>query len=120
MGISHYRDRRHAGKVLAGALCHLRDIPDVLVLALPRGGVPVAFEVALALGAPLLLRHVMTQQCLAAEAFTMGTDWGVEREVSVCTFAPAGHVASLQAAAASKPEASLLKSAVDANVWRFA
>jgi len=72
------------------------------------------------LGAPLLLRHVMTQQCLAAEAAAVGTDWGAEREVSVHTFAPAGHVASLQAAAASKPEAALLKAAEEANVWRFA
>ena len=72
------------------------------------------------LGAPLLLRHVMTQQCLAAEAAAVGTDWGTEREVSVHTFAPAVHVASLQAAAASKPEAALLKAAAEANVWRFA
>ena len=74
----------------------------------------------LLVGAPVLLRHVMTQQCLAAEDATIGTDWGTEREVAVFTFAPSGHVASLQAAAASKPEATLLKPAVDANIWRFA
>ena len=71
-------------------------------------------------GAPVLMRHVATQQCLCAEAQACGTDWGTEREVSVHTFAPAGHVASLQAAAASKPEAALLKAAAEANVWRFA
>lgn len=47
-----FQDRREAGKRLAAALSHLR-AEDVLVLALPRGGVPVAYEVAQALGAPL-------------------------------------------------------------------
>src|SRR5437773_9955065 len=48
-----FENRRHAGSVLAGLLKHYADRPDVLVLALPRGGVPVAFEVARALHAPL-------------------------------------------------------------------
>jgi predicted phosphoribosyltransferase len=48
-----FRDRRHAGKLLAEKLFHYRDQDDVLVLALPRGGVPVAFEVAKAIRAPL-------------------------------------------------------------------
>lgn len=47
-----YRDRRHAGQVLAAALKNLRG-RDPIVLALPRGGVPVGFEVAQALGCPL-------------------------------------------------------------------
>ncbi len=47
-----YRDRRHAGAELARGLGHLKD-DDVVVLALPRGGVPVGFEVARALDAPL-------------------------------------------------------------------
>jgi predicted phosphoribosyltransferase len=48
-----FRSRRHAGHELAARLsAHARQ-PDVLVLALPRGGVPVAFEVAGALQAPL-------------------------------------------------------------------
>src|SRR5207237_8980262 len=46
-------NRRQAGSVLAGLRKHYADRPDVLVLALPRGGVPVAFEVARALNAPL-------------------------------------------------------------------
>jgi erythromycin esterase-like protein/predicted phosphoribosyltransferase len=48
-----FRDRRDAGRVLARLLEQYRAQPDVLVLALPRGGVPVAYEVATALGAPL-------------------------------------------------------------------
>jgi predicted phosphoribosyltransferase len=48
-----YRDRTEAGKYLAAQLAHYANRDDVLVLALPRGGVPVAFEVAKALRAPL-------------------------------------------------------------------
>ena len=48
-----FRDRREAGRVLAGLLEQYRGRPDVIVLGLPRGGVPVAYEVATALGAPL-------------------------------------------------------------------
>src|SRR5215210_3818689 len=48
-----YRDRTEAGKRLAERLTDYADRPDVVVLALPRGGVPVAYEVARALGAPL-------------------------------------------------------------------
>jgi putative phosphoribosyl transferase len=48
-----YRDRREAGRYLAQKLADYADRSDVLVLALPRGGVPVAYEVARVLGAPL-------------------------------------------------------------------
>ncbi|HKG81276.1 MAG TPA: hypothetical protein VKA78_17695, partial [Pyrinomonadaceae bacterium] len=48
-----FRDRTEAGKYLATKLQDYKDRPDVLVLALPRGGVPVAFEVAQALRVPL-------------------------------------------------------------------
>jgi predicted phosphoribosyltransferase len=48
-----FRDRRDAGRALAGFLEQYRAQPDVVVLALPRGGVPVAYEIARALDAPL-------------------------------------------------------------------
>ncbi|MHA6795536.1 phosphoribosyltransferase family protein [Pseudonocardia bannensis] len=47
-----FDDRIDAGRQLAGQLTHLRG-QDVLVLGLPRGGVPVALQVARAIGAPL-------------------------------------------------------------------
>jgi predicted phosphoribosyltransferase len=49
----YFDDRADAGRQLAEALGHYRGRPDLLVLALPRGGVPVAFEVSRILGAPL-------------------------------------------------------------------
>jgi putative phosphoribosyl transferase len=48
-----FRDRAEAGRLLAEQLAAYSGRRDVLVLALPRGGVPVAYEVARALGAPL-------------------------------------------------------------------
>ncbi len=48
-----YRNRSEAGRVLAGRLTACADRPDVLVLALPRGGVPVGYEVAAVLHVPL-------------------------------------------------------------------
>jgi predicted phosphoribosyltransferase len=48
-----FRDRTEAGRVLAEKLAAYAHRPDVIVLALPRGGVPVAYEVARALEAPL-------------------------------------------------------------------
>jgi predicted phosphoribosyltransferase len=48
-----FRDRREAGRLLAAKLTAYANRPDVIVLALPRGGVPVGYEVARALGAPL-------------------------------------------------------------------
>jgi predicted phosphoribosyltransferase len=48
-----FRDRAEAGRLLAAKLTDYANRPDVLVLALPRGGVPVGYEVARVLNAPL-------------------------------------------------------------------
>jgi putative phosphoribosyl transferase len=48
-----FRNRAEAGRVLARMLEHYKNKPDVVILGLPRGGVPVAYEVAQALNAPL-------------------------------------------------------------------
>ena len=50
---TRFRNRTEAGKLLASKLIQYANRPDVLVLGIPRGGVPVAFEVATALNAPL-------------------------------------------------------------------
>ena len=51
--ISRFKDRTDAGRRLANVLGAYADRSDVMVLALPRGGLPVGFEVAQALNAPL-------------------------------------------------------------------
>jgi predicted phosphoribosyltransferase len=48
-----FRDRREAGRLLAAKLTAYANRADVVVLALPRGGVPIAYKVAQALNAPL-------------------------------------------------------------------
>jgi predicted phosphoribosyltransferase len=53
MKLPRFRDRSEAGRLLAAKLAAYADRLDVMVLALPRGGVAVAYEVARALDAPL-------------------------------------------------------------------
>lgn len=48
-----FHDRSHAGRILAEQLRAYANTPDLIVLALPRGGVPVAYEIAKMLAAPL-------------------------------------------------------------------
>lgn len=72
MGSREFRDRRGAGCQLATRLAPLRGVEDVIVLALPRGGVPVAFEVARALDAPLAPFLVRKLGVPGAEEFALG------------------------------------------------
>lgn len=67
-----FNDRRHAGQVLAQRLSHYRNADGVLVLALPRGGVPVAFEVAQALDAPMDVFIVRKLGVPGQEEYAMG------------------------------------------------
>jgi putative phosphoribosyl transferase len=67
-----FRDRRQAGRVLAERLEHLRGRPGLLVLALPRGGVAIGFEVAHALHAPLDVFVVRKLGFPGQEEFAMG------------------------------------------------
>lgn len=50
---SRFKDRKDAGRILAGKLANYTNDPNTVILALPRGGVPVAYEVARELGLPM-------------------------------------------------------------------
>lgn len=67
-----FADRKQAGQVLAQRLLRYRDDTDTIVLALPRGGVPVAFEVAQSLHAPLDVFIVRKLGLPGHEEFAMG------------------------------------------------
>ena len=67
-----FQDRADAGRALAADLAPYAGRPDLLVLALPRGGVPVAYEVARALGAPLDVFLVRKLGLPGHEEFAMG------------------------------------------------
>ena len=68
----YFRDRREAGRMLASRLSAYADRPDVVVLALPRGGVPVAYEVAKALHAPMDVFLVRKLGVPGHEEYAMG------------------------------------------------
>ena len=70
--VERFRDRSEAGRMLAERLSAYAGRPDVLVLALPRGGVPVAFEVARVLQAPLDLFLVRKLGVPGQEELAMG------------------------------------------------
>lgn len=72
MAMEMFHDRTQAGKLLAERLEDYAGRPDVIVLALPRGGVPVAFEVAQALMAPLDLMLVRKLGVPGHEEYAMG------------------------------------------------
>lgn len=67
-----FHDRRDAGRQLAHALTAHKNKPDTLVLALPRGGVPVGYEIAKALHLPLDLMLVRKLGTPGHEELAMG------------------------------------------------
>ena len=67
-----FKNRYEAGRFLAERLSAYANRPDILVLALPRGGVPVAYEVAKALGAPLDVFQVRKLGLPGHEELAMG------------------------------------------------
>ncbi len=73
-----FRNRRDAGRYLASKLAAYAGRPDLIVLALPRGGVPVAFEVAQALHTPLDIFSVRKLGVPGHEELAMGAiaSWG--------------------------------------------
>ena len=69
---ARFRDRREAGRFLARELAAYANRPDVIVLALPRGGVPVGYEIAQALHAPLDVFLVRKLGVPGHEEYAMG------------------------------------------------
>ena len=67
-----FRDRRDAGRQLAALLARYAGRSDTLVLALPRGGVPVGYEIARSIAAPLELFLVRKLGLPGHEEFAMG------------------------------------------------
>jgi putative phosphoribosyl transferase len=70
--ITKFRDRTHAGRLLAKKLSKYANHKEVLILALPRGGVAVGFEVANALNAPLDIFVVRKLGVPGEEELAMG------------------------------------------------
>jgi predicted phosphoribosyltransferase len=67
-----FKDRSHAGKLLAQRLSAYANQPDVLILALPRGGVPIGFAIAQALGVELDVMLVRKLGMPGHEEYAMG------------------------------------------------
>src|SRR5882757_4379728 len=67
-----FRDRRDAGHFLAGLLGDYQDRPEVIVIGVARGGVPVAYEIATALGAALDVFTVRKLGVPGREELAMG------------------------------------------------
>jgi predicted phosphoribosyltransferase len=72
MEFTHFKDREDAGAQLARQLAEFADNPNTVILALPRGGVPVGFQVACALHAPLDVLLVRKLGLPGHEEYAMG------------------------------------------------
>jgi len=72
IAVMRFKDRREAGKRLAAHLAEYANRPDVIVLALTCGGVPVAYEIAEAICAPLDVFFVRRLAAPGSEDLAMG------------------------------------------------
>jgi putative phosphoribosyl transferase len=105
-----FRDREHAGQKLAEKLTEYADCGDVLILALPRGGVPVAYEVAKALIAPLDVFLVRKLGVPGHEELAMGAiASGGTRVLNETVVGPLHIPAEVIDAVAEKEERELLR-----------
>jgi putative phosphoribosyl transferase len=89
---SRFRDRVDAGQRLAAELQEYANRPDVIVLALPRGGVPVGYEIASALGVPLDILVVRKLGLPGQEELAMGAIGGNGVQVIDRNLIHAAHV----------------------------
>ncbi|GGN93832.1 erythromycin esterase family protein [Nocardia rhizosphaerihabitans] len=103
-----FRDRAEAGRVIAELLEHYRGNPDVVVLGLPRGGIPVAWEVATSLGAPLDALMVRKLGAPGNPEFAFGALSAGGRIVLVDDVVRALHLTSEQVRAVAASEATEL------------
>src|SRR5215472_101657 len=92
-----FRDRTEAGRLLAGRLLLYAGRPDTVVFALPRGGVPVAAEVAEALRAPLFVFVVRKlgvpgREELAMGAITSGGKRLINRDITTALNIPESEI----------------------------
>lgn len=69
---ARFRNRTDAGRILAGKLKQYANHPDVIVIALPRGGVPVGYEISRALNVPLDIMIVRKLGVPGHEELAMG------------------------------------------------
>ena len=117
-----FTDRRDAGRQLAQHLTAFARRLDVVVLAIPRGGVPVAFEVACALGAPLDVLIVNDGSAPALTARTViivsdGIVTGTTMRMAVATVRARGAARVVVAAPVVAPNAVIeLATVADACV----
>src|SRR5271165_5628872 len=100
--MERYHDRYAAGKILANSLEDYAERKDALILALPRGGVPVGYEIAKALGLPLdvfIVRKlgVPGQEELAMGAIASGGVCAMNEQVVSALRLPDSAVASVRA-----------------------
>lgn len=105
--VTPFTDRAHAGRVLAEHVARIAGLVEPIVVALPRGGVPVAAGVARRLGGPLVVMPVSKigapgQEELAVGAVAPGGVMVLNNEVVDALALDRPHVARLAAPAAAK------------------